>query len=218
LPAFWVMNAPHDFGQPSFVRAAPPFHLPEPILRRGIRPDPWTPATIVLREVAAVPPVPGWAGFGDAVGELRLARSVAQLGIEEANRRNAPDPWDDLKVPDGLDVSIIGDDILANIAPKAPARPEILPQYRQFVHQTASLVPEQVIEGLGSNNWVIGGAMTTTGRPMVMNDPHREVMHPSLGREPVPPDGLRPSGRGREGGTSAEADAGPATIGAMRAA
>ncbi len=155
-------------------------NLPVEFKLTDIRPEPWTAATVVLREVAAVPPVPGWAGFGDAVQELRLARSVAQLGVEEANRRNAPDPWDDLKVPDGLDVSIVGEDILTSIAPKAAPRPEILPQYRQFVHQTASLVPEPVVEGLGSNNWVIGGAMTKTGRPMVMNDPHREVLHPSL--------------------------------------
>ena len=64
-------------------------------------------------------------------------------------------------------------------SPESAGAPGNPAQYRQFVHQTASLVPEQVIEGLGSNNWVIGGAMTTTGRLMVMNDPHREVMHPS---------------------------------------
>ena len=33
---------------------------------------------------------------------------------------------------------------------------------------------------LGSNNWVIAGSRTTTGRPILANDPHRPVGVPSL--------------------------------------
>ena len=44
---------------------------------------------------------------GHAIHEMQLALDVARLGADEANRRFAPDPWDDLTVPDGLDVSII---------------------------------------------------------------------------------------------------------------
>jgi penicillin amidase len=32
----------------------------------------------------------------------------------------------------------------------------------------------------GSNNWAISGKYTTTGKPLVANDPHREVGNPSL--------------------------------------
>ena len=32
----------------------------------------------------------------------------------------------------------------------------------------------------GSNNWVVSGAMSVTGKPVVANDPHREVANPSL--------------------------------------
>ncbi|HEY2013638.1 MAG TPA: penicillin acylase family protein, partial [Bryobacteraceae bacterium] len=32
----------------------------------------------------------------------------------------------------------------------------------------------------GSNNWVVDGTMTTTGRPILANDPHRPVQLPSL--------------------------------------
>lgn len=32
----------------------------------------------------------------------------------------------------------------------------------------------------GSNNWVIGGKYTVTGKPLVSNDPHRPVTNPSL--------------------------------------
>src|SRR5688572_3715627 len=63
----------------------------------GIRPERWTAETPLLREIT----------FGDAGAELRLARDVARLGAGEANRRRAPDPWDDLQVPAGLDVAMI---------------------------------------------------------------------------------------------------------------
>src|SRR5262249_54083342 len=46
--------------------------LPVEFKLTGIKPDPWTPETVVLRS----------ATFGDASSELRLARSVAQLGVE----------------------------------------------------------------------------------------------------------------------------------------
>ena len=160
-------------------------NLPVEFKLTGIRPTPWTIETVVLRSVGAFAPTPGWGGFGDAPIEIRLARSVAELGVQEANRRAAPDPWDDLKVPEGLDVSIIGNDIEASMGrvngrlPEAPS-PEILPQYRRLVRQTASLVAPELVEHFGSNNWVVSGAMSTTGRPMVMNDPHREVTLPSL--------------------------------------
>jgi penicillin amidase len=160
-------------------------NLPVEFKLTGIRPEPWTIETVVLREVAGVSSTPGWGGFGDAPIELLLARNVAQLGAEEANRRAAPDPWDDLKVPNGLDVSVIGEDIFASMGrvggrlPRAP-RPEILPQYRQFVSQTSAFAQVERVEQLGSNNWVISGALSATGRPMVVNDPHREVTHPSL--------------------------------------
>lgn len=160
-------------------------NLPVEFTLTGIRPERWTIETVVLREAGAVSSTPGWGGFGDALNEIRMARSVAELGAMEANRRAAPDPWDDLKVPDGLDVSIIGEDIFASMGRVSgrlltPPRPEILPQYRSLVRRTASAIPEQDVAQFGSNNWVVSGAMSTTGRPMLMNDPHREVIHPSL--------------------------------------
>ena len=56
------------------------------------------------------------------LNEIRMARNVAALGAAEANRRAAPNPWDDLKVPDGLDVSTIGEDIFASMDANFSAR------------------------------------------------------------------------------------------------
>lgn len=151
-------------------------NLPVEFKLTGIKPEPWTAETVVLREPA----------FGDAASELRLAMDVAKLGVKEANRRAAPDPWDDLTVPDGLDVTLITDDVLAATRAgggrgQALPRPDILEQYRKLLPTSSALsLPASDIHDLGSNNWVVGGAMSPTGKPIVANDPHREVTNPSL--------------------------------------
>ena len=47
---------------------------------------------------------------------------------------------------------------------------------------TAFLTPNPWLAepDLGSNNWVIGGSKSTTGKPIIANDPHREVVNPAL--------------------------------------
>ncbi|HVL67964.1 MAG TPA: penicillin acylase family protein [Vicinamibacterales bacterium] len=145
--------------------------LPVEFVLTGIRPEPWTVETLLLRQIT----------FGDATSELQLARSVAQLGAEEANRRRNPDPWDPLVVPEGLDVSIIGEDVLAaaRTGGQIP-RPEILPRFATLVTRLAGVQPDGGVPAPGSNNWVVSGALSTTGKPVVANDPHREVVLPSL--------------------------------------
>lgn len=146
--------------------------LPVEFKLTGIRPEPWTPETVILRS----------ASFGGASSELRLARNVAELGLEAANRRANPDPWNDLKVPEGLDVSIIGADVVASLrggGGRLP-RPEILPEYRDLVSPTTLNMPTGEIADPGSNNWVVSGELSTTGMPVVVNDPHRQVTLPSL--------------------------------------
>src|SRR5450759_5533995 len=70
------------------------------------------------------------------------------------------DPPVALEIPRGLDLSSITSDILR--------------AYRQTTG-AVRLSTEQ-----GSNNWVVDGTMTATGRPMLANDPHRPVQVPSL--------------------------------------
>jgi penicillin amidase len=138
----------------------------------GITPQPWTPETLLLRN----------AGMGDASGELQLARLVARVGVREANRQRMPDPWDELTVPDGLDVSVIGPEVGMPPAGRGLPPPAIAEPYRGlFPRQSArAVMPEDRAPDPGSNNWVIGPALSATGKPIVANDPHREVTNPSL--------------------------------------
>src|SRR5262245_11860633 len=160
-------------------------NLPVEFKLTGIKPEPWTARTLTLR----------WAELGlDSAGgtpleEIRLAREVARLGAAEANKRAAPDPWDDLVVPEGLDVSIMSDDLVNTMrrgdgnpfAPGVLPPLEIVPQYRDLVGQlqVARVSPEpQDLDG--SNNWVVSGRLSPTGVPILSNDPHRTIEMPSL--------------------------------------
>lgn len=150
-------------------------NLPVEFKLTGIKPSTWTPETLLLRT----------ASLGDATSELQLARLVARVGVREANRQRMPDPWDELVVPEGLDVNTIPEEIArggggGGAGARMP-RPEILPQYRNLVARgLRDVIPEDSAPEPGSNNWVVHGSNTTTGKPIVSNDPHREVTNPSL--------------------------------------
>ena len=161
-------------GVNAFIAAAGD-NLPVEFKLTGMRPEPWTAAQLLLRARVS-------DSVGDARAELTLARSVATLGLAEANRRARTVPADDLEVPDGLDVSIISDAVIkaleGDMYGDVP-RPEILPQFRQLPGAVASVdmgVPET---SPGSNNWAISGKLTGSGVAIMVDDPHRQVTNPA---------------------------------------
>jgi penicillin G amidase len=97
---------------------------------------------------------------GDLVAEVNRTLDVKAMGLGMDNRLFPPDPHVPLILPKGLDLgditSAIVDDLLAAIG-------------------TIHFPGEQ-----GSNNWVVDGTMTRTGKPLLANDPHREIELPSL--------------------------------------
>ncbi len=159
--------------------------LPIEFKLTGVVPEPWTAETEVLRWAAlAVPSV-----RGHAINEIQLALNVQRYGVEEANRRAAPDPWDELVVPEGLDVALITEDVLAAMRegdgdpfiPGGLPDLEVVDEYRELMPgvRSASLTPRE-IPTEGSNNWVMSGALTPTGIPILANDPHRRIEMPAL--------------------------------------
>jgi penicillin amidase len=160
-------------------------NLPVEFKLTGITPAPWTARTLTLR----------WAEIGlDSAGntpaqELRLAINVAKMGAPAANKAAAPDPWDDLVVPQGLDVKLITEEVIAAVnrgdgnpfAPDALPPIEIVPEYRRLIStvRKAGMWPEpQDMDG--SNNWVVAGKLSPTGIPILAGDPHRAIEMPSL--------------------------------------
>ncbi|MDB5771755.1 MAG: penicillin acylase family protein [Burkholderia sp.] len=46
--------------------------------------------------------------------------------------------------------------------------------------KVSSIAPPSLVEGMGSNNWVVGGALSETGKPMLANDPHLSLSAPGV--------------------------------------
>ncbi len=162
-------------------------NLPVEFKLTGVTPDLWTAETVVLRMTGLAYP----SGRSHAVAEMRLAMNVARFGAAEANRRLAPDPSEALKIPEGLDVSIITEEILESMraGDGDPFRPgrlpalEIVEQYRDMITgppTTRSMLTVEDLLSVGSNNWAIKGELSVTGKPILANDPHRPITNPSL--------------------------------------
>jgi len=53
---------------------------------------------------------------------------------------------------------------------------ELLPAVREFFRESGS----EIRHGLGSNNWVVSGAHTASGKPLLANDTHLELSVPPI--------------------------------------
>ena len=77
------------------------------------------------------------------------------------------------------------------ILPPYPGDPVLATQdytgwYRTLAGSTAQLAavaavaPSSHVEGMGSNNWVVAGSRTESGKPLLANDPHLSLTAPAL--------------------------------------
>jgi penicillin G amidase len=151
-------------------------NLPVEFKLTGITPQPWTLKDTVLRVPAR--------SLDSARSELRFALQVAKLGAVEANRRARPDPFIELVVPRGLDLSIISPEVLKALDGTLPTvpfpRPPLLPEFQRLPGAVASVDFGTPESAPGSNNWVVSGTRTASGQVLLANDPHRQVANPSL--------------------------------------
>jgi len=111
-----------------------------------------------LEDVAAR--IAGLVMTGNVTREVNRTMEIAAFGVENVERFAPPDPFVHLVVPAGIDAKAITSEILRdyNAAVGSPRFPG-----------------EQ-----GSNNWVVDGTRTATGKPLLANDPHRPILVPSL--------------------------------------
>jgi penicillin amidase len=113
----------------------------------------WSPEDVTAR-------VAGLSMTGNATQEVNRSLDVAKLGLETDARFFPPEPHIPLLLPRGLD--------LADIT-------------RAILRDYIAAVGEVHFPGeQGSNNWVVDGTMTRTGKPILANDPHRAIEVPSL--------------------------------------
>ena len=151
--------------------------LPVEYRLTGLEPLRWTPEASTGRVATALP-------LANARAELALARRIADVGLDEVNRSEAPRHanWIDLEIPDGLDVSIISAEVrdaLGHFQGAMP-RPPLLPRYEEWEGAVASANLGARETSPGSNNWAVSPRLTANGEVLLANDPHRGVTNPSL--------------------------------------
>ncbi len=127
--------------------------LPLEFALAGMKPERWSSADLLARAEA-------FSMSGNAVSEVTRARVAQALGLETALRLAPPDPRVPVALPEGLDLAAIDAKLAANLALLG--------------------APVRFGGDEGSNNWVMSGQRTTTGKPLLANDPHRNLDHPSL--------------------------------------
>ena len=133
---------------------------PEFYLTRAPKPEPWTPADSI-----------GWS--------LMMAWDLARYSYSRELRR--------LQLAQRFSVAEINDFYPPYPGDSAPATADYAEMYRLLGIKATSLsaLDAPVFgfgdgEGLGSNNWVVSGKRTVSGKPMLANDPHLGLTTPSV--------------------------------------
>ena len=108
------------------------------------------------------------ASRGDDLGNLgeKVRRAqLAAMGLLELDELVAPlRPNKRITIPNGLDVQQVSDDDLGLLRNAGRALP--------FGTVTPSAPSRADIDNRGSNSWTVSGKRTSTGRPILANDPH----------------------------------------------
>jgi penicillin amidase len=106
--------------------------------------------------------------------EVRRARLLCKGGPEADRLSIRLYPPHTPKVPEGLDPCSVD---AAALEDYALATGQV--SFDELAPTQGAVEPPTAVQE-GSNNWVIGGTRTTTGRPILANDPHRLLTVPSL--------------------------------------
>lgn len=109
--------------------------------------------------------------------EVKRARITCALGVQAADWWKVMEPTWKATVPEGLNPCAIPDGVL-EVYLLATAPVSFAPRDGQATADLSSAL--QHTEHLGSNNWAVAPSRTSTGRPILADDPHRSHAVPSL--------------------------------------
>ncbi|MEX2270800.1 MAG: penicillin acylase family protein [Vicinamibacterales bacterium] len=148
-------------GVNAFLDHTSGWRLPVEYSLTGIRPERWT-----ADDVVASIKLLAWAQAMNWREELLYLRLAAKVGANRASEL----------VPGDFD----GATVLP--APLSPAASQALDQVARVLERVAPSVSQSAAADFitgGSNAWVLGGARTATGRPILASDPHVAAQAPS---------------------------------------
>jgi len=151
-----AINA-YTAGINAYLAQAMKARPPEFVLT-GIQPEPWTP-----EDSMAWATMMAWDLGGNWGTELLRMRLALRMPVARIDQLLPPYPGDKPLI--STDYAALFRDL------KIDGR---------MGQQALNNAPESGIEGVGSNNWVVHGSHTTTGRPLLANDPHLKLSAPAL--------------------------------------
>jgi penicillin amidase len=122
--------------------------------RLGYEPGLWTPNDVVSRMAV-------YEMMSNLSREVRRARQLDTFGAAALEKWQPPDPFVRLMIPTGLNLRDL--------------RMETFAQWEEATDAVDDLTP-------GSNNWVVSGRLSATGKPLLASDPHRTLQIPSIRR------------------------------------
>ena len=137
------------------IKARPP-----EFVMLGLQPEPWDPIDSLAWAVMMA-----WDLGGNWSTELLRMRLAQALPVERINELLPPYPGDE-PLPTA-DYAALYRELKVGGAVQTAAWPP-------------ALLPESGVEGVGSNNWVVHGSRTDSGKPLLANDPHLKLSAPAL--------------------------------------
>lgn len=141
-----------------------PGQLPEEFGLLGYRPARWEPEDVVRIRSHGL--------TRNLTSEVERARVACAAGVDADLVRQGLQPDHKVTVPDGFDPCALPEDVLDVF--------ELATREVEFAEGRVRAAAVRDPGTEGSNNWVISGERTATGRPILANDPHRAYSAPSL--------------------------------------
>ncbi len=137
--------------------------LPLEFQLAGFKPEPWKPEDCLTR-------MAGFPMTRNSVAELLHAKLVTLIGTKKASELLGLDPPVTLDPAPGEDLSKLSPELLRNLK-GSDSSMALVPQ----LAADSRLLDAPASDNWASNNWVVSGKLTASGRPLLANDPHRTI-------------------------------------------
>ena len=135
---------------------------PPEFLILGLQPEPWDPVDTLAWGIMMA-----WDLGGNWSTELLRLRLALQMPVERINALLPPYPGEAPIAT--VDYAALFRSLKLDAGDRATAWQD-LPE----------VAPPSGVEGVGSNNWVLAGSRTKSGKPLLANDPHLKLSTPAL--------------------------------------
>ncbi len=132
----------------------------------GLRPEPWSPVDSLAWAVMMA-----WDLGGNWSTELLRLRLALVMPVQRIQQLLPPYPGE-VALPVADYAALFRGLKLGGAAQKTA--------WLQGLDRLPEIAPSSGVEGVGSNNWVLAGSRSTTGKPLLANDPHLKLSAPAL--------------------------------------